>query len=380
MGRPVPILLLVRELGIGGCERDLAKIAKEIDRERFEPHVCALYPEGVRLPELQAAGVPVFHLPVRSLLSFSLLSHARLFGRYVFDRNIQLIHCFDFPTEILAIPFGRYFKVPVLIKSNLWYRNMVPGKYRALLSATDRLSDAIIVNSRAVRNDLVDNYGISPERLHLCYNGVESTVFYPDPVRAAGGPDGASLIIGAVCALRPEKRLDWLLEAFAIVRRSHPGVRLLIVGSGPVREQLEAQRQRLGIVADSHFEPIASDVATWLRKIDIFVLSSESESFPNALLEAMACGCSVMGSRVGGVPELIQAGQNGLLFEPGNVDELATGLNLLLDRRDLRRAYGLAAARTAREQFPIQATVTRAQEIYTALLIKSSRARRPDNT
>lgn len=372
MVRRVPILLSVRQLGIGGCERDLTKIACAIDRDRFEPHVCALYPEGIRLPELQAAGVPVFHLPVRSLVSPSLLSHARLFGRYLSDHKIQLIHCFDVPTEILAIPWGRYFGVPVLIKSNLWFRNLVPIEYRPLLFVTDWLADAIVVNSKAVLEDLVQTHGIPRARLHLCYNGVEPGVFHPNPNGAAAVADGSPLVVGAVCALRSEKRLDWLLEAFAAVSRLHADIRLTIVGSGPVRDQLEKQRERLGIVTNSHFEPTTDNVADWMRRMDIFVLCSESESFPNALLEAMACGCCVVGSRVGGVPELIRDGENGLLFEPGNVAELTAKLSLLIDRRDLRQAYASAAVRTARERFPMRATVARAEAIYDALLTQKA--------
>jgi len=375
MARPIPILLCVRELGIGGIERDLAKIARRIDRKRFEPHVCVFYPGGIRLPELEAAGIPVFHLPVRSFLSRALPSHARLLGRYLADRQIQLIHCFDVATEILVIPLGRWYGVPVLIKSQLWYRDMVPRRYRSLLSITDRLADAIVVNSDAIRHELTDRYRIPAGRVYLSYNGVEPEVFSPDPNRPALGPE-RPLTIGAACALRPEKRLDLLLEAFARVRSCRPGLRLSIVGSGAMRERLEEQRQRLGIVEDSHFEPMTNDVTGWMRQMDIFVLCSASESFPNALLEAMACGCCVVGSRVGGVPELIRDGQNGLLFEPGNIDDLVAKLSLVLDREDLRHTCGAEAVRTAHEDFPMDAAIRRTEEIYDSLLADRAAALR----
>ena len=372
MVRAIPILLLVRELGIGGCERDLTKIARLIDRSRFEPHVGTLYPDGIRAPEIKAAGVPVFHFPVRSLISSSLPSNARLLGKYLKDHHIQLIHCFDMPTEILAVPIARFYRVPVVVKSSLWHRDLVASRYMPLVRITDKLVDGIVVNSAAIGKELIEKYGIPERRIHLCYNGIERESFHPDARIPTGAVDGRAIVIGAACALRAEKRLDWLMEAFARVRAARPGVRLLIVGSGPVREQLEALRVRLGIVDESHFEPIVSDVAVWMRRIDIFVLSSESESFPNALLEAMACGCCVVGSKVGGVPELISDGQDGLLFCPGNVEDLAAKLTLLVDRPDLRSKYATAAVRTAHERFPMQRTVARIEEIYDSLLARKS--------
>src|SRR5206468_3250722 len=135
-------------------------------------------------------------------------------------------------TETLAIPVGRFYGTPVLIKSHLWYRNMVQRRYRALLAITDLMADAVLVNSRAVQQDLIQNCGVPVERTYLCYNGVETGEFYPCAGRRVDAVSDASLVIGAACALRSEKRLDLLLDAFARLPRQSQGLRLLIVGSG----------------------------------------------------------------------------------------------------------------------------------------------------
>ena len=112
------------------------------------------------------------------------------------------------------------------------------------------------------------------------------------------------MVIGIVCALREEKGLALLVEAFA----GPPGTRgnkLVIVGQGPMRAQLEALRERLDLQNEMLLAPATNEVAQWMRSIDIFVQASTFESFSNALLEATACGCCVIGSRVGGTPELI---------------------------------------------------------------------------
>src|SRR5215213_8618457 len=94
---PIPVLLMVRELGIGGCENDLTKIATGLDRGRFEPHVGCLHPNGLRLPQLRAAGVPILDLPVRGMFSRSWLSGAKKLAGYIRAHRIQLVHTFDAP-------------------------------------------------------------------------------------------------------------------------------------------------------------------------------------------------------------------------------------------------------------------------------------------
>lgn len=147
-------------------------------------------------------------------------------------------------------------------------------------------------------------------------------------------------------------------------------MKLLIVGSGELLPEVEKQRDRLGIAQDCVLEPAKSEVADWLRGMDIFVLSSDSESFPNALLEAMACGCCVIGSKVGGVPELIQDRENGLLFHSGDAEDLAAKLTEAIQSRELRESLGQNAARSAREDFSIEIAVEKTQALYDELLLR----------
>src|SRR5262249_18097136 len=155
---------------------------------------------------------------------------------------------------------------------------------------TDRRADAIIVNCAALREHMTEEEGVPAGRIRLCYNGLDSTRF---PVRR-GPRSGAATVTGVVCALRPEKGLSVLLDAFAIVAAGHAEARLLIVGSGPERKKLEDHAAALGITERCQWEPSAADVSSWLQQIDLFVLPSESEAFSNSLLEAMSSGCTVV--------------------------------------------------------------------------------------
>ena len=356
---------MVRELGIGGCEADLTKIAKGLDRGRFEPHVGCFRPEGIRQAEIRAARVPILHLPVRGLLSPTWASGAWSLARYIRRHRIRVVHSFDAPMDIFAIPVAWACRAPIVVKSHLWYRHMV-GHHR-IMAMTDRMADAIIVNSNAVRRDLAAGWGVPDERMTLCYNGVETSIFNPGTNDLRSAPR-REIVIGAVCARRPEKRIDTVIAAFAALDRSAYPAKLLIVGSGPMLESLRALARDLGLGSDVRFEPTSSRVADWMRQIDIFVLSSESESFPNALLEAMACGCCPIASAVGGVPELITDGQNGLLCPPNDVERFATTLQRVVADAQLRERLRLAAARTARDQFSAERYVDCTTELYRRLL------------
>jgi len=370
MARPIPVLLTVRELGIGGCERDLTKLAKYLDRTKFTPHVGCFHSEGLRSDELRDAGVPIVRFPVRSFQSWSAVQGARLMGQYLRDHQIQLVHAFDVPTVVFSVPTAYSYRVPAIISAQLGERELFSSLYHRLLRMTDRLADVVVANSRAIQNYLIEREHVPADRTYLCHNGVETSIFHP-----ASGPKppivaNASLVIGTVCALRPEKRVDLLIRAFAQVKYILPGMKLLIVGSGPVLPQLEALRDELSLEADCIFEPSKIEVAPWMRALDIYVMCSETESFPNALLEAMACGCAVIGSQVGGIPELISHGESGLLFESKNVEALSAALKTLIIDPAQRKSLANQAAIFARETFSMEVNARRNEELYRTLLAR----------
>jgi L-malate glycosyltransferase len=365
MPAPVPVLLMVRELNLGGSERQMAEIAKALDRSRFDPRVGCFRPAGIRADDLRAAGVPIVHFPVPSLAS---VKGALRIAAYIRKQRIRLVHTFDTPANLYGVPAARLGGSAVVVSSQRVDRALWPAVYRHGLRITDRLVDGIVVNCEFLRRHMRDEEKAPAGLIHLCYNGIDTHAFQP----ACGArPDAlrdAALVVGVVCGLRPEKGLHTLLDAFAAVRGLVPGMKLAIVGSGPCLAALQDHARALGIFPDCVFEPGTPRVADWLHAIDIFVLPSLSEALSNALMEAMACGCCVAASRVGGNPELVAHGETGMLFEPRGAAGLAEVLRLLV--RDPVRRGELAsnAARLIHSRFSLAAAARRMGEIYTALL------------
>jgi glycosyltransferase involved in cell wall biosynthesis len=363
--------MTVREIHIGGIERDVTKIALKIDRSRFEPHVASYQAEGMRFDELNRAGVPFLHLPLRSLKSTTALSAAIRLRRYIKEHGIRLVHAYD-SSAVFVTPIARALRVPAVLSSTLGNRNLLDQRTRRQVRWTDKIVDTVVVNCEAMRRHMIDDEHVASERVELCYNGVDTAQFYPETAHKPESVADASVVIGAVCVLRPEKALDLLQEAFARVRHLKSGMKLLIVGSGPELSRLQANSRRLGLVDDCMFVPATPSVPQFLRAMDIFVLCSHSEAFSNGLLEAMACGCCVVGSRVGGTPELIENNERGLLFQPGDAGDLAAKLTMLIESESLRRAFGASGAEFAMEKLNVNIAARRMTEIYENVLCRKS--------
>ena len=360
---PARILLMARELNLGGTERQLAETARSLDRARFDPHVGVFYPGGVRYDELRAAGVPLLEVPVRSFRKPSVLSAAAGLVRYIRRERIALVHTFDPPLNAFGIPAARLAGGVRILASARGSRQLVSPAMRRWLRWTDRVADGVVVNCLAMQQEIIADNGVAPSRIHLCYNALDTGIFFPNRV------SNQAPVIGCVCAQRVEKGIDTLLRAFARLPRDGPHAELLLVGDGPARAAIEALAASLGLGSRIRFEPGTNDVVPWLQRIDIFVLPSRSEALSNSLMEAMACGCTPVASRAGGNPELIANEENGLLFPVGDDEELANSLARLLGDEALRRRLASAAATRIAGEFSLAAAARRMGEIYEAVLV-----------
>lgn len=296
------------------------------------------------------------------------------YGRYLLKHRIVLTHSFDAPMNLFSVFAGRLFARTLVLSSQRSYRTLRTPAEQKLLRVTDKLVSATVVNCEAMRRHLIADEGVSPHRVHVCYNGIDTAKF--SPARETPRPEslrGASLVVGTVCVLRPEKDLNVLLDAFACACREVSGMKLVFVGSGPMKDELQSSAERLGISGSVVFEPATADVPRWLNAIDIFVLPSRSEALSNSLMEAMACGAAAVASNVGGNPELVRDGETGLLFPSGDVNALAARLRRLAGDAELRKRVAAAGSAFIRSEMSIETASARMAAIYRELLLVSGR-------
>jgi L-malate glycosyltransferase len=356
-------------LGQGGGERQLALTALNMDRSRFEPHV-GFAEGGFWVDRLKAAGIPFFVMGPRSLLSPSAIRESRRLREYIIKNGIQIVQTFDYTMNVLGIPAARSVPGVAVISNLRCHSSLIPAKFRWLSKTLFTASAGIVVNSEALRHHLTKDYSIPIKKIFTCYNGIDTNTFHPGIRPAIAGLEAASVVIGTICVLRPEKNLGLLLEAFELVSRHKSDLRLLITGSGPEESSIRALAARLNVSDRCVFRPFTPDVAGILPAIDVFVLPSINEGLSNALMEAMACGCCVVASRVGGNPELVSNEQTGLLFPSGDREALAEQLSRVVAEPDFRRRLGSAAVERMRKDFSLSRAIEQMQEIYDTILAR----------
>jgi glycosyltransferase involved in cell wall biosynthesis len=176
-------------------------------------------------------------------------------------------------------------------------------------------------------------------------------------------------VIGSVAMFRGSKGHEHLLDAFALVRPSHPSARLLLVGDGIRRQWVADLAREKGLGDAVVLTGFRTDVPDLLAAMDCFVLAStRTEGVPQSLLQAFAVGVPVVASRIGGIPEVVHDGVTGLLAEPGEPAALARGIRAVLEDPDAAARRAQAAREMVRERFSHHATISRLLALYEELL------------
>jgi L-malate glycosyltransferase len=364
---PAPILFVVHALGHGGMERQLSGLVCGLDRTRFEPHVaCAV--EGFRADEIRQHGIPIVRIPIVNFWNPGPLALARFLADYIRRHRIRIVHLFDAGLGLVTALAARRVPGTLLLTSQRFYMGNVPRDHRYFLLFAHWMANGVVANCLATREHLHAIYRYPLSRIEVCYNGLNEELFWTGPRTRLDELRGATVVIGCVCVFRAEKNLPQLLEVFARVRERVPGVKLLLMGSGPEEAKIHATAMALGIEGDCCFLPSAADVSAALRSIDVFVHPSLTEGLPNAVMEAMASGCSVVATRVGGCSELIEHEVDGLLAEPRNLEELERCVMSLITDGQKRERLSIAAIRKIREAFSFERALAAMEQIYTRTL------------
>lgn len=351
--RRLRVVHLSQGLDVGGQEKLLVEFARHVDRDRFDLTFVSLGDKGVVSQEIESLGWPVEALgQATGLQPILIWKLARLFRRLRAD----VIHTHNNRPLVYGAAAARLGGAGRFIHTRHGRSFGSTPRQVRLVSMAARCVDAFVcVSEDCARLSLTENV---PARKVCCiWNGIDVERFAFLPVRQ----DGPAVI---VARLSPEKDIDTLLQATALIRRQDPTFRLEIAGDGRCRTDLEQETQRLGLQGVVRFLGAVGDVPTLLRRARLFVLSSISEGISLTLLEAMARGLPIVATAVGGNPEVVQDGVTGLLVRPGRAEDMAAALLRLHRDADLRARCGAAGRERVENHFDIRSMVRRYEGFY----------------
>lgn len=368
------VLYPVNELKIGGAEQQLLELVRGLDKTQFHPIVAPLYPGGSLDAEFRAVpGIEIVDLRRRGKLDPSPLWRIM---RLLRQRRIDIVQPFLSPATFFGLVPAFLSRAPVTIVTERCGARRVRGigyrTYRTVEDWLSRLADAIVPNSLAGQEMLLER-GLPVGKIRLIYNGINPERLRLDPAAVAAHrarlnvPDDGA-VIGILASLTPPKGHNTLLRAMAIVRQTHPGVRLAIVGDGPSRPALEGLVDELGLTQHVVFFGYQRAVADFLGCFNLLVSASvDNEGCSNSILEAMALGVPVIATDIGGNRELVHDWVTGFLVAAGDPQALATVVNQVLESPDESRAVANHAKEMVRERFSLSAMVSGYVSLYRSL-------------
>lgn len=328
------LYLMTEPFGVGGVQSDMLSLGPDL-RARGHEVWLATAP-GELLPELEKQGVHFVPTDFRFRGPFGLLRAVRRLRAIIRNTNAEVLAPQSVRSTLVAwiacrlLPFDYRVggkRIPIITTIHNIH-NPLHFHYGGWLLRF--ACDQVIFESHYERNRLL-RAGLPELRSRVIHSGIDTERFVPRVpdealLREYGLDKSRHTIFGIVARLSEEKAHGLLLKAFSKVREKVPGARLLIVGDGPLRADLENEAARLGILDVVTFTGLKRNIPDFLSIMDVFVLSSTRESFPLAAREAMAAGRAVILPDIGGCPEVVEDGVTGMLFRCGNPEALAEAM------------------------------------------------------
>ena len=361
----IRVLHVIDHLGYGGAPFVVKNIVERVPADRIESRVCALRTNPRSIP----IGTPTINLQCGKYHPGAVRAIAAVAANY----RIDIIHAHLQKAVICSLlARRRYSSRLVLHEHGPIFRGGTGCVYRLFLNRLGRRADAIIANSEATKSAVqavLRRHGVP---IAVVANFIDMSRFNPDghardAARRSLGFGGEEFVVGFVGRLDRAKGADLLVDAAAVLKHASRGVRIVIVGDGPERKRLEHQVCRLGLGGMVVLAGLQENTAAVMRAFDAGVVPSRREAFGIAALELMRMKVPVVVSSVGGLPELVQDGQTGLVLPRLAPDDIAQCVRRLQDDSEMRARLSRDAFDHARS-FDGRREVKQIVDIYERLM------------
>lgn len=379
--RRLRVAYLPASLRPGGAEKQMMALAERLPREQFQvdfvsisgagAYDVAASAAGARIRSLGSAPPPDSSIPARmvrrvtKLIRFAAIARA---ARY------DIVDAWLYPADVMAALLRDVTGTPIVVagRRNLGDFHGELGTLELRIAAlANRRVDAVVANSAAVAEDTIRRGQVDPAKVHVIRNGVELIAPLSHAERASArarfGAGDSDVLIGCIANYRPIKRLDMVIDAFALIAADDPGLRLVLVGEGPQRPELEGQIDALGLRQRIRLHGAELDPRPLYGAFDMVVQGSRSEGLPNAMLEAAAAGRPIVATGAGGTAEIVIDGGTGLLVPAEDIGALAAAMRQLAADPALRERFGAAAREHVAVTFGMGRYVTEFADLYLGL-------------
>ena len=372
--RKYRIAYLIDGLSMGGAERLMVPILQHLSRTHFDPYVCAMQSKdgNPMADEIRALGVPVECLDIKRLRDLNAIPGLT---KYLKRIGADLVHTQLEAANILGNLSAKFLGLPSMctihVMPSLDVKTRTKLHQRVEWFVLRHFCDRVISVSEQARSYHLQISGSSAEQVTTIYNGIDLSAFVSmddakerEAVRLEFNIPQDANVLMTVAVLRPPKGIQFMIRALPDVLIPHPNTYYLIVGDGSHHDALIDEAGKAGVSGRVIFTGMRKDVPQLLAAGDVFVLPSLTEALPTVLAEAMAARLPVIASRVGGIPEMIANGQNGLLVEPEDPASLSHACIRLLEQPETRTTMGAAGWKIVNQKFSIERQVEQLKELY----------------
>ncbi len=374
----ISILFVIDGLEFGGGERTFLQLIQGLTPERYDIHV-ATSPEGDFSKILTEMGIVVVPLDMKRRVN---VKNIKRLSEIIRERKIDIVHSQGGRADFYARMAAKKLRPKVEIVNTVAMpvkgydvRALRKGIYWFFDRFSERYVDRFIVVSEVLRETLINQHKIPEGKIAKIYNGIELSEYEPDDsgepfkkIKKEYGISEEVFLIGAVGRLVWQKGFKYLIESIPEIIETFPQTKILIVGDGPLRAEMEALGERLKIGKNIIFSGFRSDIKEILSAIDLLVIPSLLEGFPVVTLEAMAMAKPIIATNIDGIAEQITDGVDGILVLPNNPSALAKAAIRVLSDKELARTMGLSARGKVEQEFPVDKMVAETEKVYLSLL------------